>query len=131
MKFIIDTTDFSTYVSSGRISNIFKSLNLKDVKFEEAQLLSLQKPANDYLTYEQIIDFGKNKTQEFLTKRKYDNKKYLTALVGKSLSSYINNLDIQPQVYFDNFLQDKTQVLQNSKVQEKILKLQKLKAINV
>lgn len=133
MKMTIEITNFSTYISSGRISNIFKSLNLKDINFEETKLLFSQKNylKNDLLTHDQIIDFAKIKIQELHEKRKYDNEYCFSNLIDNNLDTYINTLKIDNLSYFHNCLKQKYSILENKLVQEKLHKLKKIKELNL
>lgn len=133
MKMTIEMTKFSTYISSGRISNVFKILNLKDIKFEETKLLFSQKNylKNDLLTHAQIIDFAKIKIQELHDKRKYDNEYSFNHLIDNNLDKYINTLNIDNLSYFHNFLKEKYSILENKLVQEKLHKLKKIKELNL
>lgn len=133
MKMTIEITNFSTYISSGRISNIFKSLNLKDINFEETKLLFSQKNylKNDLLTHDKIIDFAKIKIQELHDKRKYDNEYCFSNLIDNNLDTYINTLKTDNLSYFHNCLKQKYSILENKLVQEKLHKLKKIKELNL
>lgn len=133
MKMTIDIQDFSTYVSSGRISNIFKVLKLKDIKFEEEKLLFVQKQnkTEELLSYSDIVQYAKNKAKDLYNKRKNENNYNLQRIIDQTLMRYINDLKIDSFIYLDNVLKEKNEIIDNHLVQEKLLKLKKLKQINL
>lgn len=132
MKMTINLNEVVTYIPSGRISNIFKSLNLKTIHFEENEFLNLKKnqKQDNFLSEEKLFKIAEAQIKGFLTHKKEDHQYYFNQLTLKIIPELMNYSKVQKTQLKQMIEENKMEVLENKQVQEKIEKLKKLKSIN-
>lgn len=129
MKLIIDIEDPKVKISSGTVSNIFKTIGLKEIKFEESLFYKKSYKENmyDHFNKEKIIEIVIKKTSDFMKKNEDQFKYNYQKLCIKNmlLSNHIKEGSFKNEM--KNALE---QVLNNKEVIQKIDKLKKLKSVN-
>jgi len=132
MKMTINLNEAVTYIPSGRISNIFKFLNLKNIHFEENEFLKLQKnkEKNNFLSEEKLFKIAEGQIKGFVNNKKEDHQYYYNQLTMKTIPGLINYSKIEKFQLNQIIEEKKLEILENKQVKEKMDKLKKLKAIN-
>lgn len=132
MKITINLNEAVTYIPSGRISNIFKSLNLKTIHFEESEFLKLQKNKEkiNFLSEEKLLKIAEAQIKGFLKNKKEDHQYYFNQLTLKIIPEFMNYSKTEMSQLNRMIEENKIEILENKQVKEKIEKLKKLKSIN-
>lgn len=132
MKMTINLNEASYYIPSGRMSNIFKFLNLKKISFEENHFLGLEKnqKKNNFISEEKLFHITEEQINKFSKDKKREQQKYFDKLILNVIPKLMDKSKLE-KYKFDQVIEDKKiEILKNKKVKEKFEKLKKLKKIN-
>lgn len=129
MKMTINIDNPDIYLSSGKISNVFKSLALKDIKFEELRFKSECLTINIYNMFNEniIMKMAEKPVKDFFIKRKdeFDYNYNQLCIKNMLFKNQINN-----EQFYIEFEKAKEEVLKNKDILNKLEKLKKLRRVN-
>ena len=132
MKFTINLDKVQVSIPSGRVSNIFKYFNMKDVEFNNSDFLKQINSIDlsKYINKEYIFNIAQRNILDFFKRKKEENIYEFGQIYVKNIPQILNNLTIDKNELQKEIQLSAEKVKKNPEILEKINKLKKLKNIN-
>lgn len=132
MKFTINLDKVQVSIPSGRVSNIFKYFNMKDVEFNNSNFLKQINSIDlsKHINKDYIFNIGKRNILEFFKRKKEENIYEFGQIYVKNIPQILNSLYIDKKELQKEIQLSVEKVKKNSEILEKINKLKKLKSVN-
>lgn len=132
MNFIINLNKIQVSIPTGRASNLFKNLKMKEIEFNENEFKNQfsQMDLNKYINKEKFFTLSQKYILEIFKRKKEENCYEFGQLYVKNIPVILKDIKIDKENFIKEISISSEKVKNNPEIIEKINKLKKLKSIN-